>query len=146
MWLCLFELNLTGFQVSFAVMFPMKKVVEGCDNKTLCDYRCEQTICDVSDFYGCGEECGCVAVTRLDGKCIHYGLFKKAVREHYNLCESNNDCIEKGSGSICAYYPNPNSQHQHGWCFTSNIEAQHYFQDLSNPAVKNFKMALDIAT
>ncbi|GAU16004.1 hypothetical protein TSUD_338750 [Trifolium subterraneum] len=104
----------------------MKKV-EGCD-KTWCGVR--------NTYSSCGEGCTCLAWGILGGNCAPEVLIKNAVREHYNLCESNDDCIKKGSGSICAYYPN--SQLQHGWCFTSKIEAEHYFEVLSNPAVNNF--------
>ncbi|GAU16005.1 hypothetical protein TSUD_338760 [Trifolium subterraneum] len=98
---------------------------------------CAKTWCDVSNVYtGCGDDCGCLPWGILVGNCMHNWLIKKAVKEHYNLCESNDDCIKKGSGSICAYYPN--SQLQHGWCFTSKVEAEHYFEVLSNPAIKNF--------
>ncbi|MCI02243.1 albumin [Trifolium medium] len=128
-------------------MFPMKKV-EGCA-KTWCDIG--------SKYKDCGKGCSCLAWGIFGGTCLD-GLFKKAVREVYNVCESDDDCIKKGSGSICAYYPN--SELQHGWCFNSNVEAERYFEVLSNPAVQKFfkkithsnekeflKMALDnIAT
>ncbi|KAK2418337.1 hypothetical protein QL285_040548 [Trifolium repens] len=132
-------------------MFPMKKV-EGCAH-TWC-YAWEA-------WGGCHEGsptgCGCLAYSILVGNCIGSELFKKAVSDHYNLCESDDDCIKKGSGSICAYYPN-STVLQHGWCFTSNVEAESYFEVLSNPALKKFskftksneneflKMALDSAT
>jgi hypothetical protein len=150
-YVVVFVRTLTDFQVSSAVMFPMKKV-EGCG----------QTWCDVGDLWsGCnsdGSSCGCLAWGIFGGNCYGGNHLKNAVREHYNLCESDDDCIQKGSGSICAYYPN-STVLQHGWCFTSNVEAEHYFKVLSNPAVKNFfskitysnekeflKIALDIAT
>ncbi|PNX59123.1 albumin [Trifolium pratense] len=107
--------------------------------------------------FGCGSGCSCLAWGIFGGNCID-GIFKEAVKEVNNVCESDEDCIKKGSGSICAYYPN--SELQHGWCFTSNVEAERYFEVLSNPAVRKFfkqithsnekefmKMALDnIAT
>ncbi|AET02871.1 putative albumin I chain a [Medicago truncatula] len=93
----------------------------------------------------------------LAGFCRPQLTITKAVEEHYNLSQSNNDCIKKGTGSLCAYYPN--SELQHGWCFTSNVEAEHYFEVLSNPAINNFlknisysngkgflKMPVEIAT
>jgi hypothetical protein len=143
--------TLTDFQVSFAAMFSMKKV-EGC----------AQTWCYLWDGWkGCNFEgshsCSCLAYTIVAGNCLGHSLFKKAVSEHYNLCESDDDCIKKGSGSICAYYPN-STVLQHGWCFTSNVEAESYFEVLSNPALKKFskftksneneflKMALDSTT
>ncbi|CAJ2632452.1 unnamed protein product [Trifolium pratense] len=115
---------LAAFVNSFAVMFPMKKV-EGCD-KTWC----------TSINAHCGDGCGCLAWGIFGGNCIYRGYIKNAVREHYNLCESDDNCVKKGSGSICAYYPN--SELEHGWCFTSNVEAERYFEVLSNPAVNNF--------
>lgn len=93
----------------------------------------------------------------LAGFCRPQLTITKAVEEHPNLCQSNNDCIKKGTGSLCAYYPN--SELQHGWCFISNVEAEHYFEVLSNPAINNFlknisysngkgflKMPVEIAT
>ncbi|KAK2364271.1 hypothetical protein QL285_089175 [Trifolium repens] len=132
-------------------MFSMKKV-EGC----------AKTWCYAWDAWrGCNYDssgyCSCLAYSIIVGNCIGPSDFKKAVSEHYNLCESDDDCIRKGSGSICAYYPN-STVLQHGWCFTSNVEAQSYFEILSNPELKKLskftknnekeflKMPLDIAT
>lgn len=98
-----------------------------------------------------------VTARGLAGFCRPQLTITKAVEEHPNLCQSNNDCIKKGTGSLCAYYPN--SELQHGWCFTSNVEPEQYFEVLTNPTMNNFlknisyyngkgflKMPVEIAT
>ena len=128
------------------LMFPMTKI-EACENFW----------CTIFNGYHCSSGCGCIAAAGLAGFCRPQLTITKAVEEHPNLCQSHHDCIKKGTGSLCAYYPN--SELQHGWCFTSNVEAEQYFEVLSNLAINKFlknifysngkgflKMPVEIAT
>ncbi|ESW05724.1 hypothetical protein PHAVU_011G204300 [Phaseolus vulgaris] len=41
----------------------------------------------------------------------------KMIDEHPNLCQSDEECIKKGSGNFCAPYPN--HYMDYGLCFNS---------------------------
>jgi len=109
----------------------MKKVEAGC----------ERTACTVFEVYYCGPSCSCIIFGILGGVCFPTSTAMKVVEDHPNLCQSHDDCIKKGSGSFCGYYPN--SEIQHGRCFTSNVEAERYFEILTNdPAKYNFQQTI----
>nr|AFK39147.1 unknown [Medicago truncatula] len=104
---------------------PMKKVE-----------ACAATRCTVVETTVCGSGCGCLAWGIFGGNCVPRSSLTKMVEEHPNLCQSHIDCIKKGNGSFCARYPNFDIEH--GWCFTSNVEAERYFEIFINPATNNF--------
>ncbi|RHN45507.1 putative albumin I chain a [Medicago truncatula] len=104
---------------------------------------CSGGLCSVFDknFPRCEEnpDCQCIPWGILYGNCIYLPTKEsivKVVEEHPNLCQSHVECTKKGSGSFCARYPD--SKNHIGWCFTSNAEAERYFEVGSNPAINNF--------
>ncbi|RDX71350.1 hypothetical protein CR513_49321, partial [Mucuna pruriens] len=44
----------------------------------------------------------------------------KMIDANPNLCQSNDECMKKGSGNFCARYPNPYVEY--GWCFNSDSQ------------------------
>jgi len=73
----------------------------------------------------CGSsDCSCVIYGPDMGYCVsRSGLsssMAKMIDEHPNLCQSHEQCINKGTGNFCAPYPNPHIDH--GWCFNSGSE------------------------
>ncbi|CAJ1978333.1 unnamed protein product [Sphenostylis stenocarpa] len=76
--------------------------------------------CTVGLSKPCGStSCICSPVLLLAGICSSgVESLEKTIDEHPNLCRSDDDCVQKGSGNYCAPYP---YQHvHHGWCFDSN--------------------------
>jgi len=69
----------------------------------------------------CGSrDCRCIPVGQYIGFCVSpFGLSAaaKMIDEHPNLCQSDEECIKKGSGNFCAPYPN--HYVDYGWCFNS---------------------------
>ncbi|KAK7343100.1 hypothetical protein VNO80_26063 [Phaseolus coccineus] len=74
----------------------------------------------------CGSSnCRCLAAALFGGFCIYAtGLSSsvaKMIDEHPNLCQSDEECMKKGSGNFCARYPN--HYIDYGWCFNSDSDA-----------------------
>jgi len=96
-------------------MFPMKKI-EAVD----CSGACSPF-----EVPPCGSrDCRCIPVGLVVGFCIYpTGLSSvaKMIEEHPNLCESDDECMKKGSGNFCARYPN--NYIDYGWCFDSDSQA-----------------------
>ncbi|KAL9298324.1 hypothetical protein ACSQ67_024220 [Phaseolus vulgaris] len=54
------------------------------------------------------------------GFCAGLSSVAKMIDEHPNLCQSDEECMKKGSGNFCARYPN--HYMDYGWCFNSGSE------------------------
>lgn len=129
--------NVAVFVFRFSVMFPMKKAeaLPECDKKE-CNRWKEH----------CSKECLCIELFMGIGYCYPIPTAMKKLKEHPNLCQSHMDCINKGSGSFCSYYPN--SEIQHGLCFTSKVEAERRyfeFEVLANATAKDMPMVVAAA-
>jgi len=102
-------------EISFSVMFSTKNIEAAyCSD-----------VCSPFDMPPCGSrDCVCIPFVPFVGLCLHpIGLSSsvaKMIDEHPNLCESDEECIKKGTGNFCAPYPNPHIDH--GWCFNSGSE------------------------
>ncbi|ESW05728.1 hypothetical protein PHAVU_011G204700 [Phaseolus vulgaris] len=103
------------FLLATFIMFSMKKI-EAVDCSGACS-PFETLPCRSYD-------CRCVPAGLFAGFCIHpTGLSSsvaKMIDEHSNLCQSDEECIKKGSGNFCARYPN--HYVDYGWCFNSGSE------------------------
>ncbi|RDX95698.1 hypothetical protein CR513_21739, partial [Mucuna pruriens] len=105
----------SNFGMIFLVMFPTKKI-----EAVTCNGSCspfEMPPCHSTD-------CRCVPWGLFIGQCIHptgHASVAKMIEEHPNLCQSNDECMKKGSGNFCARYPNPHIEY--GWCIAANSEA-----------------------
>ena len=94
-------------------MFSMKKI-EAVDCSGLCS---------PFEMQPCGSrDCRCVPLGLLfDGVCIDLSSsVAKMIDEHPNLCQSDEECMKKGSGNFCARYPN--HYVDYGWCFKSGSD------------------------
>ncbi|BAT89289.1 hypothetical protein LR48_Vigan08g002800 [Vigna angularis] len=103
------------FLLATSTMFPMKKI-EAVECSGACS-PFEMPPCRSTD-------CRCVPVALVGGFCIYpTGLSSvaKMIDEHPNLCQSDDECMKKGSGNFCARYPN--HYVDYGWCFDSDSEA-----------------------
>ncbi|TKY68514.1 Albumin-1 protein [Spatholobus suberectus] len=108
--------SLAVFLLATSLMFPMKKV-EAVD--------CSG-VCSPFQMPPCGStDCRCIPWGLFAGQCINpiggVASFAKMIDEHPNLCQSNDECMKKGSGNFCARYPNPHIEY--GWCINSYTEA-----------------------
>ncbi|KAK7405732.1 hypothetical protein VNO78_07341 [Psophocarpus tetragonolobus] len=98
-----------------SLMFAMKKI-EAVD--------CSG-VCSPFEMPPCGStDCRCIPWGLFIGQCIYptggVSSVAKMTDEHPNLCQSNDECIKKGSGNFCARYPN--HYMDYGWCFNSHSE------------------------
>lgn len=107
--------------MAFTVMISMKKVeAQSCGGA-----------CAVFDSNPkCGSsKCKCVysIIPFIAGHCdVRSSTDVETDEEHPNLCRSHVECTEKGIGSFCARYLDPDNQF--GWCFASYSEAEEYFK------------------
>ncbi|ESW05722.1 hypothetical protein PHAVU_011G204100 [Phaseolus vulgaris] len=107
--------SLALFLLATSIMFSMKNIeVAACSGA-----------CSVFDTRPCGSsECQCFPHGMITGTCIsRSGLsssMAKMIDEHPNLCESDEECIKKGTGNFCAPYPN--YYMDYGWCFNSGSD------------------------
>ncbi|BAT79266.1 hypothetical protein LR48_Vigan04g142200 [Vigna angularis] len=104
------------YLLATSIMFPMKKI-EAAD----CSGACSPF-----QMPPCGStDCLCIPAGLLFvGYCTYpSGLSSvaKMIDEHPNLCQSDDECMKKGSGNFCARYPN--NYMDYGWCFDSDSEA-----------------------
>ncbi|RAL53967.1 unnamed protein product [Cuscuta campestris] len=83
-------------------------------------------VCSPFEMPPCGDGngCRCIPWGLFVGQCIHPTSFAlPAVAEkigaHPNLCTTDGECLEKGSGNHCARFPNPGVSH--GWCIDSSV-------------------------
>ncbi|RDX99948.1 hypothetical protein CR513_16922, partial [Mucuna pruriens] len=78
--------------------------------------------CSPYENYPCGStNCRCLPIARFIGSCAYsseHASVAKMIEEHPNLCQSNDECMKKGSGNFCARYPNSNIDY--GWCLDSD--------------------------
>ncbi|XP_014501907.1 albumin-1-like [Vigna radiata var. radiata] len=103
------------FLLATSTMFPMKKI-EAVDCSGVCS-TFERLPCRSLD-------CRCIPIALDFGLCFNRtGLSSvaKMIDEHPNLCQSDDECMKKGSGNFCARYPN--NYIDYGWCFHSDSEA-----------------------
>jgi len=105
-------------------MFPMKKI-----EAVVCSGACSPF-----EMPPCGSgDCRCIPIGLFVGFCTNPSGFSsvaKMIEEHPNLCQSDDECVKKGSGNFCARYPN--NYIDYGWCFHSDSEALQGF--LAMPA------------
>ena len=117
-------------EISVLVMFSMKKI-EAVDCSGECSPFDMQPLCGSSD-------CSCVPAALFAGFCAYRsGLSSsvaKTIDEHPNLCESDEECIKKGSGNFCAPYPNHHVAY--GWCFNSDSDELKGFLAMSRAISK----------
>ncbi|ESW05725.1 hypothetical protein PHAVU_011G204400 [Phaseolus vulgaris] len=102
---------------SILVMFSMKNI-EAVDCSGACSPASHEPPCGSSD-------CRCFPVIApFVGTCYHPTALSssvaKMIDEDPNLCESDEECIKKGTGNFCARYPN--HYVDYGWCFNSGSD------------------------
>ncbi|KAK7358877.1 hypothetical protein VNO77_00817 [Canavalia gladiata] len=93
------------------LMFSMKKIEASC--KGACS-PFQSSPCRSSD-------CSCVPALLFIGFCINstgVASAAKMIEAHPNLCQSNDECLKKGSGNFCARFPNRDVEY--GWCINSD--------------------------
>lgn len=103
-------------------MFPVKKI-EGDECQRACyvffpNDCSSHCFCNIQDPFG------------YWGVCTELPSMKKMVEENPNLCHSDTECRNKGSGNYCARFPN--SDLKYGWCFASIAEAEDAFKMASS--------------
>ncbi|KAK7358878.1 hypothetical protein VNO77_00818 [Canavalia gladiata] len=91
-------------------MFSVKKI-EACSGA-----------CSPLEMPPCGSgECRCVPAGLVVGFCTNptsLASAAKMIEAHLHLCQSNDECLKKGSGNFCARFPNPYVEY--GWCINSD--------------------------
>ncbi|KAK7358879.1 hypothetical protein VNO77_00819 [Canavalia gladiata] len=102
---------LAVFMFATLLMFSMKKINASCKGT-----------CSTFQKVPCrSSACRCVPIALFYGVCIsQYSLASaaKMIEAHPNLCQSNDECLKKGSGNFCARFPNPDVEY--GWCINSD--------------------------
>ncbi|ESW05729.1 hypothetical protein PHAVU_011G204800 [Phaseolus vulgaris] len=97
-------------------MFSMKNI-EAAHCSGICYPAYDDPLCGSND-------CLCKRVNPMFGVCIDPTALSssvaKMIDEDPNLCESDEECIKKGTGNFCARYPN--QYMDYGWCFNSDSE------------------------
>ncbi|VFR02431.1 unnamed protein product [Cuscuta campestris] len=83
-------------------------------------------VCSPFESPPCGStDCRCIPWGLFVGQCVYpSGVDERQRRmaeEHPNLCQSDEECMKKGSGDLCARYPNPDIEY--GWCINSVASA-----------------------
>ncbi|XP_020208801.1 albumin-1 isoform X1 [Cajanus cajan] len=108
------------FLLATSLVFPMKEI-----EAVVCNGACSPF-----EMPPCGStDCRCIPWGLFVGSCIYPtgGVTSVAnmINQHPNLCQSNEECLKKGSGDFCARYPN--DYMDYGWCFDSNSKALNGF-------------------
>ncbi|KAK7358882.1 hypothetical protein VNO77_00822 [Canavalia gladiata] len=101
---------LAVFLFATFLMLSMKKI-EACSGS-----------CSPFQMPPCGSsDCRCIPWGLFVGNCINPTSLvaaAKMIEAHPHLCQSNDECLKKGSGNFCARFPNPYVEY--GWCINSD--------------------------
>ncbi|KAK7358881.1 hypothetical protein VNO77_00821 [Canavalia gladiata] len=116
---------LAVFVFAMLLMFSMKKIEASCKG-----------VCTPFKDPPCGSSaCRCVPALLFAGICVARDSLASAanmIEAHPHLCQSNDECLKKGSGNFCARFPNPDVEY--GWCINSDAgELLKDFLKMSTP-------------
>ncbi|WVZ02140.1 hypothetical protein V8G54_022946 [Vigna mungo] len=103
------------YLLATSIIFPMKIEAADCSG-----------VCSPFEMPPCGSsDCRCIPAGGNTGICYNPNRLSssvaKMIDEHPNLCQSDDECMKKGSGNFCARYPN--NYIDYGLCFDSDSEA-----------------------